>query len=615
MTRNDGSRFQTRLGRLLESIDEPIKIYRTALTQAGRHLGASGGAVVIRNPVSDTLKSYPWGAAPVGWDDSTVRAFIALERPDLPPHVLMAPIVVGGRAIGVLVVARAEGTFPDGAGRFLVDIGRKVAHEVELREERRLNRVVDQIKDRTVRDLRPKDLFYQVLHGLRSLTRYDHSSALLIAEDEGARLVLHAEQVAWEKQKSRRIGRKIHVPDELRGLLRRPGAVRVLTFDPPRPRRDGGAATPHPPAGGDGLPALGRLLRWGGRGKEPAEGTLLLAPMHHDNELLGLLKIAAIRPGAFGEPEAEAVSRVLRHVASVIHLSRRALSMEERMIESEKKHAMADLARAISHDVKNAIGAILPLAQQAREELQSGTFDREVLSTDLHQIEQSARVCQRIFDGMLQLARSGVRPQEKATLARVLQGPLGILATRIRRAGVALEVRIPDDLPEINASRGGLDQLFLNLFTNAIDAMPAGGKLRVSARSLGERVEVKVGDTGEGIAAEQLKRIHEPFYTTKEEGFGLGLAICRSILWENGGDMQVDSAPGRGTTVTLTLPAATAAAAPPPRPAAAPRSAAPAKIEAPRKEAPARAPARSRRRRARTRPRTRRVASDEGGRR
>ncbi|HZN02778.1 MAG TPA: hypothetical protein VFD06_04230, partial [Candidatus Polarisedimenticolia bacterium] len=456
MPRNDHARFQAQLGRLLESIDDPVKIYRTALAQAGRFLDATGGAVILRNPVSDTLKTYGWGADRGAWDEKTVRAFIALERPEIPPRALLAPIVVGGRAIGVLAIARKEGSFAEGAGRFLVEVGRKVAHEITLREERRLNRVVDQIKDRTVRDLRPKDLFYQVLHGLRSLTRYDHSSALLIAEDEGARLVLHAEQIAWEKQKSRRIGRKVHVPDPVRGLLRRPGVVRVVTFDPPRSRREGGAGGAVEPGGGGAGGAgaasgdaatLGRLLRWGGRGKEPAEGTLLLAPLHHDNELLGLLKIAALRPGAFGDPEAEAVGRVLRHVASVIYLSRRALSMEERMIESEKKHAMADLARAISHDVKNAIGAILPLAQQAREELQAGAAKPEVLIQDLAQIEQSAQVCQRIFDGMLHLARSGVRPQEKAPLARVLQGPLGILATRIRRAGIALEVRIPDDLP------------------------------------------------------------------------------------------------------------------------------------------------------------------------
>jgi signal transduction histidine kinase len=390
-----------------------------------------------------------------------------------------------------------------------------------------------------------------------------------VAEEDGARLVLHAEQIAWTKAKSRRIGRKIRVPEETRGLLRRAGSARLESFDPPPRGRRGAPAPQRGAEPAEGAAALARLMRWGGKGKEPQEGTILWAPLHHDGTLLGVLKIAALRPAAFGDPELAAVGRVLGHVSSVIHNARRALSMEERIIDAEKKHAMADLARAISHDVKNAIGAILPLAQQAREELQAGTFDRAVLAQDLQQIEQSAQVCQRIFDGMLQLARSGVRPPERASLARILHGSVGILGSRVRRLGVTLELRIPDGLPDVNAGHGGLEQLFLNLLTNALDAMPAGGRLRVTARPLsGARIEVKVADTGAGIPAEQLKRIHEPFYTTKDEGFGLGLAICRSILWENGGDMRVESAPGRGTIVTVTLvaapPAVAAAAARPP---------------------------------------------------
>jgi signal transduction histidine kinase len=298
------------------------------------------------------------------------------------------------------------------------------------------------------------------------------------------------------------------------------------------------------------------------------EESLLVATLHHDGSLLGVLKIAAQRRRAFGPPEAQGVGAVLRHVASVIHLSRRALSMEERILEAEKKHAMADLARAISHDVKNAIGAILPLAQQAREEVQAGSSDPRVLAQDLQQIEQSAQICQRIFDGMLQLARSGVRPAEHAPLDKILQGPIGILGNRLKRSGVSLELRLAENLPEVNASRGGLEQLFLNLFTNALDAMPAGGRLRVSARVVeGKRLEIKVADTGAGISPEQLKRIHEPFYTTKETGFGLGLAISRSIVWENDGEMRIESEPGRGTSITVLLPAVPPAGEAKPAPA------------------------------------------------
>jgi signal transduction histidine kinase len=569
-------RFADRLGRLLEAIDDPVKLHKAALREIAPHLGADAGAVVLRHPISGALRTVARASSDAGLRERDVQAFLDLQHPPLPENLIMAPILVASRAAGVMAL-RSAGTFPPGAGRRLARLCHKLAHEAELREERRLNRVVDHIKDTTVRELRPKDLFYQILHGLRALTRYDHSSALLIAEDEGARLALHAEQIAWDKRKSDRIGKRVRIPEELRAALRRTTAIRSVSFAPGRSREgrrpEGTGAAAAPPGAPAHEPdALARLLRWGGRRQEPAEGSLLVAPLHHDGELLGVLKIAAVRPGALGAAEARWVGRVLRHVASVIHNARRALSMEERIIAAEKKHAMADLARAISHDVKNAIGAILPLAQQAREEVLSGAFDRQVLAQDLAQIEQSAQICQRIFDGMLQLARTGVRPAERAPLTKVLEGALAVLGTRLKRAGVALEIRIPDDLPDVNVGRGGLEQLFLNLLTNALDAMPAGGRLRVSARAAGPRLEVKVIDTGSGIPPEQLKRIHEPFYTTKEEGFGLGLAIVRSILWESGGEMSIDSQPGRGTTVTLLLPAASrdGAAAGRPRPGEAP---------------------------------------------
>jgi signal transduction histidine kinase len=506
---------------------------------------------VLLHPISGELRTLGSGRGGSDWDEKTVRAFLALERPSLPDNEIMAPILIGDRPIGVMALRRKGGPFSPGDGRWLGKVCRKLAHEAALREERRINRVVDQIKDKTVRELRPKDLFYQILHGLRSLTRYDHSSALLIAEEDGARLVLHAEQIAWVKAKSRRIGRRIKLPEAIRPVLRRVGSVSVVSPTAARPtRREKGGD-----AARDRL-RLARLLRWGGKGREPAEGTILIAPLHSDNQLLGVLKIAARRAGAFGPTESTAVARVVPHIASVIHNARRALSMEERIIAAEKKHAMADLARAISHDVKNAIGAILPTAQQAREEVKLGSFKPQVLAEDLRQIEQSAQICQRIFDGMLQLARSEARPAERAPLAVIIDGTLSVLGSRMKRLGVELDLKIPADLPHIRASRGGLEQLFLNLITNALEAMSAGGQLRIRARAWKGQVEVQVSDTGTGIPQERIERIQEPFYTTKGEGFGLGLSICRSILWENDGTMDLQNRRGGGTTVTVTLPAA-----------------------------------------------------------
>src|SRR5207245_4200764 len=125
---------------------------------------------------------------------------------------------------------------------------------------------------------------------------------------------------------------------------------------------------------------------------------------------------------------------------------------------------------------------------------------------DLAQIERAAQVCQGSFAGAMQRARSGVGPVERAALGTILETTVSILGSRLKRAGVALEMKVPAGLPEVKASRGGLEQLFLNLFTNALDAMPAGGRLKVQAHPAGGRVEVKVGDTGAGLPAEQLRR-------------------------------------------------------------------------------------------------------------
>jgi signal transduction histidine kinase len=115
-------------------------------------------------------------------------------------------------------------------------------------------------------------------------------------------------------------------------------------------------------------------------------------------------------------------------------------------------------------------------------------------------------------------------------------------------------VEVEPGLPSLPGPQGDVEQLFLNLLTNARDAMPAGGKLTVMARRLGPVVDMGVEDTGIGIAAEHLQKVMEPFFSTKPGGNGLGLSICRSIVWQLQGKLDVQSAPGRGTRVTMQIP-------------------------------------------------------------
>ncbi|NUQ47721.1 MAG: ATP-binding protein, partial [Phycisphaerae bacterium] len=115
---------------------------------------------------------------------------------------------------------------------------------------------------------------------------------------------------------------------------------------------------------------------------------------------------------------------------------------------------------------------------------------------------------------------------------------------------------VAERLPAVRSGQGDLEQLVLNLASNARDAMPDGGVFSVRAWPQERGVGVCVADTGCGIPPELLSRVQEPFITTKQEGSGLGLAICRSIIWEMRGRMEINSKPGEGTQVVLHLPAA-----------------------------------------------------------
>jgi signal transduction histidine kinase len=115
---------------------------------------------------------------------------------------------------------------------------------------------------------------------------------------------------------------------------------------------------------------------------------------------------------------------------------------------------------------------------------------------------------------------------------------------------------MPDDLPAVACSQSDLEQVFLNLLTNAREATPHGGRIAVSVRSVDQVVNIAIADTGCGIPRENLPRVLEPFFTTKPHGNGLGLSICRSVLWEVDGTITIQSEPGNGTHVHVVIPQA-----------------------------------------------------------
>jgi signal transduction histidine kinase len=168
----------------------------------------------------------------------------------------------------------------------------------------------------------------------------------------------------------------------------------------------------------------------------------------------------------------------------------------------------------------------------------------------------------KIIKQFLDFARPRPPALETMDVRAILEETLALLVYEMEAQGIFLEKNYSPDLPLIPMDREQMKQVFLNLMLNALQAMEKGGTLRLITRRTspfpGERnrsgAEVSIGDTGPGIPEGLRSKIFEPFFSTKEEGIGLGLPIAQRIVEEHGGQVRVDSFPGQGTTFTIILP-------------------------------------------------------------
>ena len=542
-------KFLHALGAQLREAREPKQLLRLALRGTREFFEATRGCIAALQPGRpdpNLVVALPKNAS---WDRDSLIRFIRHEHPPVQPHVLMGPVRRRGSAWAVMAVMREQRPFDHEDGRLLVRIAAAVSAAVHEIDRERIRGVLDRIDRKIMEQILPKDLFYQILDGLRSLTHYDHSSALFIRDEGGDTLRLVAEQIAWKKARSRRIGLRVPLYDVDAAMLT---SGRVYGFD----RRDGRLQPWR------NQPALRLALMLDDDSTDPLgeeqirEDCILCAPLVTRDGLVGLLKIAGRHPGQFTRYDADLVEHFRSQAALAISNLHRTESLRSRVIVAERKHAMADLARSVSHDVNNALGAMLPLVQQLQEDVKSSRLDPHVLAEDLEQLQKSLQVCRRIFGGMLSFARGAARRTGHAHVRSAIDTASAILKYGLVRGGVELTIDVPDDLPPVACSQSDLEQVVLNLLTNAREAMPHGGRVTIEARAGVRAIEIAVADSGCGIEKEHLSRVTEPFFTTKAHGNGLGLSICRSILWEADGAIAIRSEPGSGTRVEVALPAA-----------------------------------------------------------
>jgi len=228
---------------------------------------------------------------------------------------------------------------------------------------------------------------------------------------------------------------------------------------------------------------------------------------------------------------------------------------------AEKLSAIGRLAAGVVHEINNPLATISACAEALESRVSEGEFKESAALDDLREylglIRSEAFRCKMITNGLLDFSRTRTIEHGFVNLADVISSAARLLSHQQRGEKVEFQIDTPDNLPPVSGDAGQLQQAVIALATNAIDAMPDGGVLRIACRKNGSTVLVEVSDTGVGIPQENVTKIFEPFFTTKEigKGTGLGLAVCYGILTEHGGSLDVQSTLGVGTTFTISLPA------------------------------------------------------------
>jgi signal transduction histidine kinase len=262
-----------------------------------------------------------------------------------------------------------------------------------------------------------------------------------------------------------------------------------------------------------------------------------------------------IDEGPFLEEERHLINTLARELALIIE--RKHSQSEEQKLQAQLRHAdrlatIGQLASGVAHELNEPLGNILGFAQLAGKcpglPKQAGQDIEKIVKASLHARE--------IVRKLLLFSRQMPTRKEKTNLNDLIKEGLYFLQSRCIREGIELNYLLSEHLPEITVDPSQLKQVIVNLVVNAIQAMPAGGKLDIRTHTCDDQISIFVEDTGVGMSKAILKQIFLPFFTTKDigEGTGLGLSVVHGIVTSHGGSIKVDSTLGIGTIFEIRLP-------------------------------------------------------------
>lgn len=228
------------------------------------------------------------------------------------------------------------------------------------------------------------------------------------------------------------------------------------------------------------------------------------------------------------------------------------------LLHAAKMTSIGEISAGVAHELNNPLGGILGYAQFMLEKLNSSNTDKcdvKKMAEYVDHIEREASRCKGIVENLLIFARKS-NAVKAIDVRDILNDALAIMSHQLKLANVSVSVDAPTSGAKSRGNASQLQQVFTNIILNAQQSMPAGGELKISLRQTDDKYDISFEDTGCGISRQNLDKIFQPFFTTKEgsKGLGLGLKVSSLIVKEHKGAISVKSEPKKGSVFTVTLP-------------------------------------------------------------
>ena len=279
-------------------------------------------------------------------------------------------------------------------------------------------------------------------------------------------------------------------------------------------------------------------------------------PLAVTEQMIGLIRIYLTEQRGFTDDELDFIITVAEQCACIIErvqlMENQQARFDHLATRMDKMSSLGRMAAGIAHEINNPLTGILLYSSNMSKKVSAGS----PLDEGLRIIIQETQRCKTIIQGLLEFARDREPQMIPANVNDIIERAIGIVDNEFRLRHVTKNVHLAGGMVKTMLDENQIEQVFINLLLNALHAVEGNGIVTVKSEvdSAREKVRVEVSDNGSGVAAADIKKIFEPFYSTKSKGTGLGLAVSYGIVQNHQGDIQVFSIPGKITRFTVELP-------------------------------------------------------------